>query len=83
MTGDERRELVTEQVEDDAVLWDGCDAALIGTSDGRAVYGYARLVQCFVDEGMDEDEAMEWVDYNIVGAYVGPLTPYIVYEIGS
>jgi hypothetical protein len=31
----------------------------------------------------DEDpveQAMEWVNYNIVGAYVGKFTPMIVYK---
>lgn len=37
-------------------------------------------MQCFVDDQTDYDEATEWVDYNIVGAWVGDGTPMILYR---
>lgn len=75
------RDLILEGLDDEAVLWDGCDAALIGTSGGVAVYSYDALVRCFEEEGEATEDAMEWVDYNIVGAYVGPHTPLIVWLV--
>ena len=55
------------------------------------IYSYERLVNHFKEEYLSDTEnpitedeaemdAMEWVDYNVVGAYVGKYTPYIVYK---
>jgi len=81
MTGDERRRWVEDFAEPEAVLWDGCDEAIIGVSNGRVVYGRGALVAVFVAQGMTEEEADEWVGYNIEGAYFGELTPLIVQEL--
>lgn len=64
----------------EAILWDGCDDALIGiTPNGEAVYSIEKLWDVFIAQGMTEEEAVEWVDYNILGAYVGDFTPIHVY----
>jgi hypothetical protein len=43
-------------------------------------YDYDKMVQAFVDqEEMTYEEATEWVDFNIVGAYVGENTPLVFY----
>lgn len=68
---------------------DGCDDAVIGFVDGptqdgvtrmRAAYSYEKLVQVFIDQGMDYHEAREWVEFNIMGAYLGIDTPVIVQD---
>lgn len=66
----------------DAVLWTDLDAAIVGIGlrDGRmvAVYDYDQMVATFGErESWSEDEAIEWVEYNIIGAYVGPCTPLV------
>jgi len=81
MTGAERREWVQELVEEDAILWNDCDDAIIGVSGGKVVYGRDALIAVFVAQGMTEEDAEDWVGYNIEGAYVGELTPLIVQEI--
>lgn len=54
-----------------------------------AIYSYERLVEHFKNEYMSDEEnpitedeaevdAMEWVDYNVSGAYVGIRTPLII-----
>lgn len=68
------------------ISWDGCDAAIIGTvfvpTVGETVlaYSYNKLVCVFMDQGMDYEEAMEWVDFNLMNTYLGPFTPIIVME---
>ena len=61
----------------EAILWDGLDSCIVGMStDGRAIYSLDSLVEHFqVYEEMSEEDAVEYVDYNIVGAYVGEYTP--------
>lgn len=64
----------------DAILWDNCDSAIVGiTTDGNVVYSIERLWNVFIGQGMSEEEAMEWVDFNLIGAYVGEYTPIHIY----
>ena len=68
------------------------DSALIGVAyierDGKfvhvAMYEYEELIHSFIKQFEDDEDpeqtAMEWVDYNVVGAYMGINTPYIVYK---
>lgn len=61
------------------------DDALVGvTEDGRAVYDYGKMVLWLMEtEGMAEDEAIEWVEYNTIRAlpYFGPDAPIIMYSL--
>lgn len=78
-----------EDLDPDMLMIDDCDTALIGTTyrDGLtlSVYSYSKLVAHYIEEFShcdDADEmAMEYVDYNIIGAYVGERTPVIVYDL--
>lgn len=64
----------------DAILWDGCDDAIIGiTPEGKVVYSVENLWKVFVEQGMTMEEAIEWVDFNILCAHVGEFTPIHVY----
>lgn len=79
-------EFLDNGLEPDLIKWDGCDKAIIGVGyrcgqHPMYVYDYPRLVEVFTDQGMTQDEAEEWVDFNIVGAWVGESTPIIMYNI--
>jgi hypothetical protein len=74
-----------KEYADGAVLFDNCDSALIGYGsrvdmEPVAIYSYRLLVESFIEQGMDEDDASEYVEYNIVGLWAGERTPIIVYE---
>lgn len=61
-------------------LWDGCDRAFLGVAircgkDALAVYDPIKLVNVFMKQGMSVDEAEEWVQFNLMGAWVGARTP--------
>lgn len=74
------REKVSE-INPEAILWDDLDDAIIGISiDNRVVYGLNKMLILFQTMGMSEDEAMEWIDYNILSAYVGEYTPIHIWE---
>ena len=69
----------------ETLLADGFDAALIGF--GRqfnktiAVYSYKKCVDILIkNSGMSHDEAVEYMEYNVVGAYVGSHTPVFMQE---
>jgi hypothetical protein len=70
------------------------DSALIGIARIKRedewvevpMYSYDELISSFTEhfrgnESEDpEQDALEWVDYNVMGAYMGIYTPYIVYN---
>ena len=39
------------------------------------LYSVKKLVGAFEAQGMTNEEAAEWVDFNILGAYMGETTP--------
>lgn len=54
---------------EDAIQFEGLDYAIVGVShSGYYIYDYDRMIQCFIeDDGMTEEEAVEWIDYNVMG----------------
>jgi len=63
-----KRKLEMEQFDDEALLLSGCDEAIVMvTVEGAPVYSYESLVKIFEEQGMTEDEAIEWIDYNVLG----------------
>ena len=67
------------------LLADGFDDAVIGLVDGACrepvvCYDYARCIEILIGQGMDEEAAEEWMEFNVVGAYMGPLTPLFLHD---
>ena len=47
-----------------------------------AVYSYEKSIGVFMKHGLSLEEALEHLDFNYVGAYLGEDTPRFVYEEG-
>jgi hypothetical protein len=65
--------------------WSGCDEAIVGLGhrcgcDTVVVYDYDKLVDVFIQQGMEEEESIEWIDFNILGAWIGEDTPIVLME---
>lgn len=63
---------------------DGFDKAIIGEeySSGRLVYSAERMIKILMNrDGMSFEEALEFMEYNIIGAYVGEMTPIYISDI--
>lgn len=65
---------------------DGFDEAFIGyatrMSGDIAVYDYEKMVKVLISrDKMTVEEAMEFVDYNCQGSWVGEQTPIILYKL--
>tara|TARA_R100000773_G_C4157197_1_gene76655 strand:+ start:249 stop:506 length:258 start_codon:yes stop_codon:yes gene_type:complete len=59
---------------------DGFDDAVIGiTRDKILVYSIEKTIQILMEEDMSEIDAIEHLDYNILGSYVGDYTPIFIY----
>ena len=69
--------------DNECLTADGLDEAIIGFSYGietRAVYDVDLVLDILQQDGeTTREEAMEFFDYNIGGAYVGPKTPIFIY----
>jgi len=70
---------------------EGFDKAIIGVGQqfdkpDRLIYDYDKcLLILMTDQGFTEEEAIEWMEFNVKGAYVGEGTPifkidYATYE---
>ncbi len=64
---------------------DGFDNALIGIAYDKIkgvhvlIYSRMKCIEILIErDGMSEDEAEEYFDYNVEGAYVGEKTPIFV-----
>jgi hypothetical protein len=60
-----------------ALFADGFDDAIIGMSGGVVVYDRDKCIAILAAD-MTYDEAEEYFDYNVSGAYVGEYTPLFI-----
>lgn len=73
------RDWISEH-NDEAILWDGLDNAIIGISDGgKVIYDIDKIISELCSQGMRHEEAIEWFDFNISSSYVGEYTPIHIY----
>lgn len=72
---------------DSALTADGLDDAIIGMASriglGPVVaYDWEKCVEILMDtNSWSYDEAVEWMDYNVTGAYTGEFTPVFIHRI--
>ena len=63
----------------DVMTMDGYDDAIIGVVEriGLEVvcYDLDKVIEILMKQGMDEDDAWEWYQFNMVGSWVGDKTP--------
>lgn len=66
------RDALCDMGHEEALLFDGpdYDEAIVGVTDeGQVVYDYEKMVQILVErDGMEEMEAIEWIEYNTIRA---------------
>ena len=64
---------------------DGFDSAIIGVcggfDSGRVAYSVPKMLEALcASDGMSYDEAMEYLEFNTIGVYVGENTPIYIYQ---
>jgi formylmethanofuran dehydrogenase subunit E len=77
----DREHLMEILEEEECLTADGFDEALVGCTYGAnvvAVYDINKMIEILIAEGMEYDDAVEFIEYNIVGAYMGEKTPQYV-----
>ena len=78
-----KQEWLCEDVGEELMFWEGLDDAIVGTTLNKdcatiVVYDHDKCIQCLMEHGMNHIDAIEFFDYNILGAYIGELTPEII-----
>lgn len=74
-------------MNEDLLKFDGFDDAVIGvcvTWHGkmlveRIIYNGKEILKKLMSQGMTEEQASEYIDFNMLGAYVGDSTPAIMW----
>jgi hypothetical protein len=63
---------------------DGFDGAIIGVDANveRIVYDKYKMIEILISQGLDHDDALEHLEYNVWCAYVGENTPIYVDVMG-
>ena len=77
----DKEHLMEVLAEEECLTADGFDDALVGCTYGAnvvAVYDIHRMIEVLVNEGMEHDDAVEFLEYNVVSAYLGDKTPLYV-----
>lgn len=69
------------QIAEGAIILDGFDDCIVGVSeefgrDSRIIYSKQRIIQKLIESSdMNMDDAEEYFNYNILGAYFGERNP--------
>jgi|TARA_R110000765_G_scaffold215305_3_gene320153 NH3-dependent NAD+ synthetase len=70
----------------DSLLADGFNGAVMGVASGcdsgRVVYSIQKMLDILADESdMSYEEAMEYLEFNTISAYVGKFTPIYLDDV--
>ena len=66
-------------INDDAIKFEGLDKCIVGIDQrGFLVYSYNKIVDHFKGDGMSIEEAMEYIDFNVLG--IKPDYYTVVYD---
>lgn len=67
------------EIDEEILLADGFEDALIGVvtifNKTVALYDYGACIEILMRDGISHEEAVEHLEFNVIGAYVGEYTP--------
>ena len=61
------------EAHEESIVFHDLDDAIIGLNQhGELIYSYYKMIDVFMqDQGMSQDEAIEWIDFNVIGTNAG------------
>jgi hypothetical protein len=60
-------DIIADVLHEEALILEGLDDCVIGHDDeGVLIYSYTKMYEHF-SEQMSSEEAIEWIDYNVMG----------------
>ena len=71
-----------EEVEEEIVIYDEFEDAIIGLADRfgmdtSVAYDYDKVIKILMED-MSYEEAVEYFDFNVIGGWVGDSTPVFI-----
>ena len=75
---DRIKELYKEAEVDNLLIADGFDDCIIGVNIGhsKVIYSYSKCVDVLINrDKMTKEDAVEFMEFNVVSAYMGENTP--------
>ena len=71
------QEIVEYYYDEEILKADGFDKAVIGIDEHsmRLVYSVKLCIEKLITEGMSMEDAIDYFNFNVSGAYVGEKTP--------
>lgn len=85
-----REDCLDLSMEEDLLFLDGpeFDVAIVGVLErfgatDAVCYDYDKVIQVLIDQGMDAEDAREWYEFNILGAWMGDTTPVFVRSVSA
>lgn len=75
------------EIDEEFLMADGFEDAIIGITsikghDDIVCYDYEKCVEILLKDGdMTDETAREYMEYNVIGAYLGPRTPSFLRQI--
>jgi hypothetical protein len=74
-------QILENYYDEDFLIADGFDDAVIGVeiNSMRLIYLVSKCIE-ILQEHMNEEDAIEYFEYNVSGAYVGEQTPIWCYD---
>ena len=85
-TGIDKRQYLAE-IDEELLCADGFDDAIIGiceraTSSNIVAYDRDRCIEILVErDGMTREEAVEYFEFNVAGAWMGERTPVFISNV--
>tara|TARA_Y100001973_G_scaffold95089_1_gene147985 strand:- start:2494 stop:2760 length:267 start_codon:yes stop_codon:yes gene_type:complete len=82
------REKLSDSYGEELIFADGFDDAIIGVATGfdsqRVVYCYVSMIETMMKEDdISYEDALDWIEYNTLGSYIGKNTPIYVMGIDN
>jgi hypothetical protein len=79
-----RSDILNAYPEEDFIFLDGYDDAIMGVALGWVegsrqgvvtLYDKSKVLSLLVGQGVTDEDALEYFEFNILGGYLGPKTP--------
>jgi hypothetical protein len=73
---------VLEECNPEAIMYDGFDDALVGMiaragTEPLALYDRRKIIDLLIGHGLSNEQAENYICYNIEGCWAGPHTPFL------
>lgn len=74
-------QIIEQYSEEEFLKADGFDSAVIGVSEPnmQLIYSVSKCLEVLTQE-MDHEDAVEYFEFNVSGAYMGDKTPIWCYD---